>query len=551
MSIDAGQCAKKNETKRDHFLSRKAKGGYTRAASNNTPVEQILHLQRSIGNRAVTRLIQSGAIQAKLTIGKPNDIYEQEADRVADQVMRMSEESLVSSHLTLGRKEDEFAQAKPMAEQITPLVQRQVDEEEEPMQTKLIQCQVEEEEEIQAKQAGNRAPAVSPNIESSINSLRGGGQPLSESTRSFFEPRFGTDFSHVRVHHDSHAANTARAVNAKAFTTGKDIVFGPGQYSPEIDSGNHLLAHELTHVVQQGGSKVNSFSQPYIQRKKKKKKRTVEKHHISIKRDTEIGDKNCCKENQNHCCTLGTAEIDGQSVGFTLELPDCKNRNNVSRIPTGTYKTTVEPKHKKFGYCLRLHNVPKREGVIIHLGNYPMNTRGCILPGKDRETDRCTVSESRAALDQYKSIINSAADIETKIENNISSTNKKSKKKKRTDKEDSDWRYNPPDEVKRTIDEIQRIVGTKPDGIYGPHTRELVKKYQIKLKTAGLYTKTIDGKWGKNTERAHLALKKKRTKKKRAGKKLNSPSKIRINIPPRGSGGSTPGKDISSGGIRG
>jgi hypothetical protein len=65
------------------------------------------------------------------------------------------------------------------------------------------------------------------------------------------EPRFGTDFSAVRVHTDSNAQSLARSVNAQAFTVGNDVVFGAGQYAPESDSGKRLLAHELTHVIQQ------------------------------------------------------------------------------------------------------------------------------------------------------------------------------------------------------------------------------------------------------------------------------------------------------------
>ena len=84
--------------------------------------------------------------------------------------------------------------------------------------------------------------------------LRSPGQPLDTATRSFFEPRFGHDFSQVRVHSDAKAANSARAVNALAYTTGKNIVFGGGRYSPETSEGQKLLAHELTHVVQQSGT---------------------------------------------------------------------------------------------------------------------------------------------------------------------------------------------------------------------------------------------------------------------------------------------------------
>lgn len=82
--------------------------------------------------------------------------------------------------------------------------------------------------------------------------LHSSGQPLDARTRAFMEPRFGHDFSHVRVHTDTKAAESARAVNALAYTVGRSMVFGSGQYQPHIYEGRGLLAHELTHVMQQG-----------------------------------------------------------------------------------------------------------------------------------------------------------------------------------------------------------------------------------------------------------------------------------------------------------
>jgi hypothetical protein len=96
-----------------------------------------------------------------------------------------------------------------------------------------------------------RAPEVNRESESRIGALKGKGRPLPESSRVFFEQRLGHDFSKVRIHADTGAANTARALNAKAFTLGHDIVFARNQYAPETTSGRLLLAHELTHVVQQ------------------------------------------------------------------------------------------------------------------------------------------------------------------------------------------------------------------------------------------------------------------------------------------------------------
>jgi len=251
--------------------------------STNSPINQILHLQRTIGNRAVLRLIKSGALQAKLKIGRPNDKYEQEADRVADQVMVMPEPKL--QRQAENEEEEETVQAKPLADQITPLVQRQVEseedeepipeeiseeenvpdeEEEEPVQTKLadgVHIRRQEEKTIQTKANAGQTPVVTPNLASRINSLKGGGQPLPKSVRNYFESRFGTDFSQVRVHTDSKAAETAKSINAKTFTSGKDVVFGAGQYSTGTSTGKRLLAHELTHVIQQGEGRTRSKAQ--------------------------------------------------------------------------------------------------------------------------------------------------------------------------------------------------------------------------------------------------------------------------------------------------
>ena len=87
-----------------------------------------------------------------------------------------------------------------------------------------------------------------------MNNQEEGNQHLPEATRSFFEPRFGHDFSQVRVHTDSEALETAQALNSRAFTIGQDVVFGQGQYSPGTAEGRNLLAHELTHVVQQNSA---------------------------------------------------------------------------------------------------------------------------------------------------------------------------------------------------------------------------------------------------------------------------------------------------------
>lgn len=98
---------------------------------------------------------------------------------------------------------------------------------------------------------GTRNDSAVPSIVHEV--LRSPGQPLDHATRAFMEPRLGHDFSEVRVHTDARAADSSRAVEAHAYTVGRDMVFGAGQYSPRTREGRRLLAHELTHVVQQRG----------------------------------------------------------------------------------------------------------------------------------------------------------------------------------------------------------------------------------------------------------------------------------------------------------
>lgn len=123
----------------------------------------------------------------------------------------------------------------------------------------MIQRQTEAEQEeeleepVQAKLFSNKSTLMTVGLQRQIQSLRDDGQPLPISIRNYFEPRFDQDFSHVRVHTNSKESATARALNAKAFTTGQHIIFGAGQFLPGTQAGKKLLAHELTHVIQQQG----------------------------------------------------------------------------------------------------------------------------------------------------------------------------------------------------------------------------------------------------------------------------------------------------------
>ena len=241
MAERAQVSVKKPELKRENKASQTQKTGPSQSISSS--VEQILFLQRSIGNQTVGRLIKSGALQAKLRIGQPRDKHEQEADRVADEVMRMPEQEM--QRQVEEEEEEEILQTKPLVDQITPVVQRQVEEEE-------------EEEMLQAKSREDSTSEVTNDLESQINAIKGGGQPLAESERAYFETRFGADFSQVKVHTDTQADESTQVMNAKAYTLGQDVVFGAGQYASGTSEGQRLMAHELTHVVQQSGKKTQN-----------------------------------------------------------------------------------------------------------------------------------------------------------------------------------------------------------------------------------------------------------------------------------------------------
>ncbi|HEX9803803.1 MAG TPA: DUF4157 domain-containing protein [Gammaproteobacteria bacterium] len=202
----------------------------------NDPTAPMFGLSQTLGNQTMQRLLRSGAIQAKLSISQPGDPYEREADRVAEKVMRMPEPT-TPGRLGIPRQAHGRRIQRVCSECEEELHRRPMEEEEEDI--------------LQARAVPGCTPEVAPGVEAPVNAGRGGGQPLPEPIRAFFEPRLSYDFSQVRVHTNSAAAESARAVNAQAFTLGHDVVFGAGQYAPGTRPGRRLLAHELAHVMQQ------------------------------------------------------------------------------------------------------------------------------------------------------------------------------------------------------------------------------------------------------------------------------------------------------------
>ncbi len=209
-------------------------------------------------------------IQRKLTVGAVDDPLEAEADAMADRVMRMAEPSFIQRKCA-HCEEKEQVQRKPLAS----FIQRKADV------------------------GGGMASEA---ITNRIRATQGAGTPMPTSTRSFMESRFGTDFSSVNIHTGSDAVQLSRELNAQAFTVGNDIYFNSGKFAPDSSEGKQLLAHELTHTVQQNGS-VNRMIQ-----------RIVDQVEIN------------CADNQvrfNH---------DGQTTGYALD--HCN-------VTDGTYNATV------------------------------------------------------------------------------------------------------------------------------------------------------------------------------------------------------------------
>jgi len=196
-------------------------------------------------------------LQTKLTIGAPGDRYEREADSMADAVMRTAAPDALMS--TAGTQ----LQRMPISPVTASLLQRDAtdscDAKDEPKEEGEEENEeTEDEEPTPEKQVSpKREPgdvSPPPDLESRLDASRGGGSSLPATTREFMESRFGHDFSDVRVHTGANSEQLNRDVRSLAFTSGSDIYFGSGQYRPETSSGQNLLAHELTHVVQQNGA---------------------------------------------------------------------------------------------------------------------------------------------------------------------------------------------------------------------------------------------------------------------------------------------------------
>ena len=196
---------------------------------------------------AIRNILRGASVQPKLKIGAANDPAEREADAVADRVMAMH---------------------SPIGDQGTAMPTSSLNTGPNPIRRLCTECEggrevqrmtagegaeVDEEELVQSKEVPGATPVLSAASEGAIRGL-GGGTPLARSERAFFEPRFGRDFSNIRIHKGAAADQSAKSIQARAYTLGSNIAFAKGEYTPSTPAGRRLLAHELTHTVQQSFS---------------------------------------------------------------------------------------------------------------------------------------------------------------------------------------------------------------------------------------------------------------------------------------------------------
>jgi len=236
-------------------------------------------------------------IQTKLRIGKVNDPLEKEADSTAEKVMTRSVEPFgiqkkptnsfipvkptvqakcahCDTEEKLHKKENEKEDPKDQKLQKKPIFESSAQppadgEDDKGIQRKCAAC--EQEEPVQKSSDSLSEQMASPSIENSLNASKTSGAPLPQQTRERMESSFGADFSGVRVHNDSSAAQMNEGLHAQAFTHGNHIYFNSGKFDPHSKGGQHLLAHELTHTIQQGASvrrteEGSSTKEPSIQK---------------------------------------------------------------------------------------------------------------------------------------------------------------------------------------------------------------------------------------------------------------------------------------------
>lgn len=263
-------------------------------------------------------------IQKKLQIGNHNDQDEKEADRIAEEVMRMTVSQTQQMNKTGVNKE--LPRPVPALSTIAPLVQKQI-----------------ESDEINVSL---------PFVHTKISSMFSGGKLLSDATRTFFEPRFGYDFSSVRIYTDSQIPHSTRA-----FAIGQHIVFNKGQYSPETISGKRLLAHELVHVVQQ-----RSGSAYTIQQKSKVTRKKVAGA-------TKLDVKSFLALTSGKSVSIAALSLDPNTAGVRFKSADLNSDGKISSEDEWravyNHINRYLGRHKNSTLILRHKNIPTAAGLFV------------------------------------------------------------------------------------------------------------------------------------------------------------------------------------------
>jgi hypothetical protein len=240
-----------------------------KSARAQHPADVRFGSAKSVFQRQIAALPPAPVIQTKLKIGESNDKFEQVADRVAELTENgngsILPSAVVPNRSPVGDLQRLYgnqavlqmrngsgglpASSVPLRPSQSEILQRKCACSGSPgLDGECAECR-DKRLSMQRRTTGSPYPSQAPSIVHEV--LRSPGQPLDPTTRAFFEPRFGHDFSHVRIHMDTEAAESARAVKAWAYTVGTDVVFGEGRYSPGTPAGQRLLAHELAHTLQQ------------------------------------------------------------------------------------------------------------------------------------------------------------------------------------------------------------------------------------------------------------------------------------------------------------
>ncbi|WGV28008.1 eCIS core domain-containing protein [Halotia branconii] len=393
----------------------------------NPYVNQVLQLAREMGGETSVTSTEQPLVQTKLTIGAAGDKYEQEADRTARQVVQRmnapaSQQPEASEKMQPAKPEAKEISKKP---QISTIQRQEIPElekeEDEPVQlqseTGIVQracskCDKEQQlgqqenklaqmQPLVQRQSGDKEMTDTPDLETSIQKAQGKGQPLSDNVRGQMEQAFGADFSGVRIHTGSQSDQLNKSIQARAFTTGQDIFLRSGEYAPASKQGQELLAHELTHVVQQNGD-----------RKIQRKSDTSQQKNLQTLAANTIGDRSS-EINLDISNTQPELNINGVPEKTVTQTPPTK-------VPTAvTEANRVQPKAATAtGVGTSLKGMVKRQSTPTAQAAAPISADepGQIIEQlKNTPPTQAAIAYKQAQTDSVQALENQKQQVESTI----------------------------------------------------------------------------------------------------------------------------------------